>query len=1124
MAAHYALLRFVAKAALNHVGFGVAGDFAIEVLPELVKDVWKWWSKDRTPQQLRDDVQAVAALPQAEVHKQAIEAVNQEAVSLPPMTREKLTIAATYLAQIPGAIARSQSRPSDPTGRTVSSQLALTRPEDLIPLLPVRVPKFKAGDRPPGVGDWELVELLGMGGFGEVWKAKNPHFDGIPPVALKFCLDEKAAKALKNEGQLLARVQVQKNPAIVPLLHSYLGATPPCLEYEYVAGGDLTALIYRHLQQHQGKAVPEYARKVIRSLAGALSHAHRLTPPIVHRDIKPANVLVQRKADGSGTLRVADFGIGGVAASQAIEQAEKATTTHGMTVLSGAHTPNYASPQQKRGMAPDPRDDVHALGVMWYQMLIGDLNKGAPAGMGWRKALVERGMGVEELDLLQACFDEDPTSRPRDAKELADRIDQIRKAVPVVTVASSPNPTVYGQAVTLRAAVKASSPSGAPTGTVTFKVGDNTLSSAALVVGTASLTIPALPAGTHSVVASYGGDANFAAGSSVPLNQTVRPAPLTVKASEASKTAGQPNPAFSATFSGFVNGEGASSLRGTLSFTTPATDNTPAGTYPVTPGGVSSPNYDVTFVPGSLVVHPDPVQQFDQNLKEAIEEWKTKGTPDAYFERQAPGRIVAWRAAAQQGNAVAQWLLARCLYGGFGIEAYPQVAVTWLRKAAETGLAVAQNDLGDCFYYGEVVEENLTESFRWFCRAADQGFAEAQRNVGDCYLHGDGVKEDAETAVRWYHAAANKGWVEAQTSLGDCYRDGVGIEQHHAEAVRWYRKAADAGYPEAQLALGVCYALGEGVPKDPAEAVRWYRKAAESGNPEGENLLGMCYFKGEGVEQDDPQAIGWFRKAAEQGLPIAQVNLGGCYDRGRGVKKDWPKAVEWFRKAAEQGNDEGQFCLGFAYEKGRGVGKDLAQAEQWYRKAADQEHRRAKNALKRLSKGEPPKPEDDDQEEGDPAGSAESQYFNSFLRAAGLAPSDVRLIRHADGRAEKGRWPYDLWHKNRPQFEWYQSTQGFDKRARLTAPYWAVFLGTPDGKTMFVGLYSVRYQGLLKQATPKPHRDGVDEAGSCDVYDLTRQDALSQYIGKLFIEWGSGALAWIQYADKNEKPITEIRS
>jgi hypothetical protein len=149
--------------------------------------------------------------------------------------------------------------------------------------------------------------------------------------------------------------------------------------------------------------------------------------------------------------------------------------------------------------------------------------------------------------------------------------------------------------------------------------------------------------------------------------------------------------------------------------------------------------------------------------------------------------------------------------------------------------------------------------------------------------------------------------------------------------------------------------------------------------------------------------------------------------------------------------------------------------------------------------------------------------FNTLLQEAGLLPTAVRLIRHKDKRAARGRTPYDLWRDNRSQFELYQSTQSIRERGKLTAPHWAVFIVNFNNETMFAGVYAAQYRGLLERDTPKPHMDGVDEAGSCDVYDLTLQEALSDLIGKLFIDWGSGALAWIQYAHRNNKPVTELR-
>src|SRR5258706_8445526 len=81
--------------------------------------------------------------------------------------------------------------------------------------------------------------------------------------------------------------------------------------------------------------------------------------------------------------------------------------------------------------------------------------------------------------------------------------------------------------------------------------------------------------------------------------------------------------------------------------------------------------------------------------------------------------------------------------------------------------------------------------------------------------------------------------------------------------------------------------------------------------------------------------------------------------------------------------------------------------------------------------------------------------FNSLLDACGIPLSEVRFLRHKDGRADRGRSPYELWRDNRAQFDLYQSTQSIKSERKLRGKYWAPFLGAPTGDTLFVGLYRV---------------------------------------------------------------------
>lgn len=148
--------------------------------------------------------------------------------------------------------------------------------------------------------------------------------------------------------------------------------------------------------------------------------------------------------------------------------------------------------------------------------------------------------------------------------------------------------------------------------------------------------------------------------------------------------------------------------------------------------------------------------------------------------------------------------------------------------------------------------------------------------------------------------------------------------------------------------------------------------------------------------------------------------------------------------------------------------------------------------------------------------------FNSILQNSGINIQEVRLIRHKDSSAKKGQTPYELWRENRIQFELYQSVQSIENRNKLNTAYWAVFIVDFEDRNMFVGLYSVKYTGLLKVDTPKPHTEGIIKAGRCDCYELGLMQPLNDLIGRLFIDWGKGALAWIQYAHKNDKSVTEI--
>jgi len=119
----------------------------------------------------------------------------------------------------------------------------------------------------------------------------------------------------------------------------------------------------------------------------------------------------------------------------------------------------------------------------------------------------------------------------------------------------------------------------------------------------------------------------------------------------------------------------------------------------------------------------------------------------------------------------------------------------------------------------------------------------------------------------------------------------------------------------------------------------------------------------------------------------------------------------------------------------------------------------------------------------------------------------------------------ELWRNEPEAFNAYQSSQDVRSRKKFSTDYWAVFIVDAFGHTMFAGLFGAKYLGLLEADRKSPHIKGqIDSAGSCDMYDLKLSTKLSDLIGRLFIEWGDSKIAWVQYADRQHKPVLEIRA
>ena len=126
-------------------------------------------------------------------------------------------------------------------------------------------------------------------------------------------------------------------------------------------------------------------------------------------------------------------------------------------------------------------------------------------------------------------------------------------------------------------------------------------------------------------------------------------------------------------------------------------------------------------------------------------------------------------------------------------------AAKMYRAAADKGDARAQYSLGHMYHWGLGMPRNNTKAVGLFRKAAEQGNAPAQFNLGFMYAEGQGVAQDYGAAAKWYGEAAEQGFSRAQWLLGFLYRDGRGVSQDRVQAHMWFSLAAASGSKFARI-------------------------------------------------------------------------------------------------------------------------------------------------------------------------------------------------------------------------------------------------------------------------------------------------------------------------------------
>jgi serine/threonine-protein kinase len=275
------------------------------------------------------------------------------------------------------------------------------------------------------LGRYEAIKLLGEGGMGRVYLARNQ--DGSREVVVKVLrpdvvANQKSVQAFQREIDCMTRF---RHPNVVEFYESSLNdPSGPCIVMEYVPGEALDERLGR-----QGRMRADRVGLLLGQLCSALQAAH--ARGIIHRDLKPENVMVVDDGTVAGQLKILDFGLASLDfqnAGQMYIPVEQLTSTTARPIMG---TPEYLCPELAKRQPMDHRGDLYSVGVIIFQLLTGRRPFERPTVEATLLAHVYDPVpyfdsyapgsntppAVEAV--VRTCLEKDPADRPQNAWDLA---------------------------------------------------------------------------------------------------------------------------------------------------------------------------------------------------------------------------------------------------------------------------------------------------------------------------------------------------------------------------------------------------------------------------------------------------------------------------------------------------------------------------------------------------------------------------------------------------------------------------------------------------------------------------------------------------------------------------------